>query len=86
MSLATAVIPPIAGALMKGVLARRNARLPIMLDCLTIVAQLRRGGDIKITDLFLEAEMLADLLRDLDDDAEVKSVLESFEQEYGGEQ
>jgi hypothetical protein len=86
MSLASAIVGPVAGTLVKGLMARRNARTPLLMDCLTVVAQLRRGQDLTIHDFFLEAEMLSDLLREVDDDKEVKQILDSIQEDYGGEQ
>jgi hypothetical protein len=85
-SLASAIVGPVAGTLVKGLMARRNARTPLLMDCLTVVAQLRRGQDLTIHDFFLEAEMLSDLLREVDDDKEVKQILDSIQEDYGGEQ
>jgi hypothetical protein len=43
---AAAIVGPLVGILAKALLARRNARAPLYVDCLGVVATLRQGTDI----------------------------------------
>lgn len=87
MSLAATVAGPLAGTVLKAVLARKNVRTPLLLDCLEIVAVLRQGTPVGINALVEEAEQLADVLREVDDEDNAKAVLDSVaEGSVGGEE
>jgi hypothetical protein len=83
---AAAIVGPLVGILAKALLARRNARAPLYVDCLGVVATLRQGTDIDILHVTEEAEYLMKAIAELDNVEDLEKAVDILRDDYGGEQ
>ena len=86
MSIEAAVVGPVASALIKSLMAKRGRRVPLMIDCLAIVASMRQAKAYPPQLLWKDAEYLLEKLEQMDDEADIRAGLYELDQSFGGEE
>lgn len=69
-----------------GMAKDKNVKVPLMIECLKIIATATNSDDLDTNFLWLNAEELMKKLIELDNSEEVQKFINEIDEDFGGEQ